>query len=244
MRSGDRHGRLVAIELVRYEFTPGGQRRPIWLFACDCGGSTETCSYYVSTGGTRSCGCIRTDAVPSAVKPGATYCSVGMRVDPDLLAALSTDSNMSLELGKAAEHLVCANLIMSGYRCYLSDQGLPYDVIIDLGGRLVRVQVKSTCFPRNMNARGRSERVGYTFHVRKRGKNQKAVRLNESMCDIVAMVALDILAIAYLPISEVGQTCQFMQPGYVFKGAYRRTRGEPIDSFPIEAALKSMGLSQ
>jgi hypothetical protein len=54
-----------------------------------------------------------------------------------------------LEMGKAAEHLVCADLLMKGYNAFLSDQGLPYDVVIDLGRRLVRVQVKGTAKPKN-----------------------------------------------------------------------------------------------
>jgi len=31
-----------------------------------------------------------------------------------------------LEIGKAAEHLVCADLILKGYRSFLADQGLPF----------------------------------------------------------------------------------------------------------------------
>jgi hypothetical protein len=38
-----------------------------------------------------------------------------------------------LEMGKAAEHLVCADLLMKGYNAFLSAQGLPYDVVIDQG---------------------------------------------------------------------------------------------------------------
>jgi hypothetical protein len=36
-------------------------------------------------------------------------------------------------MGKAAEHLVCADLLMKGYNAFLSAQGLPYDVVIDQG---------------------------------------------------------------------------------------------------------------
>jgi hypothetical protein len=39
----------------------------------------------------------------------------------------------ALELGKAAEHIVCADLILAGYRAFLADQGLPYDVVFDQG---------------------------------------------------------------------------------------------------------------
>ena len=152
-----------------------------------------------------------------------------------LVSVLNADN--ALEIGKAAEHLVCASIILSGHRCYLTDQGLPYDVIVDRDGFLIRVQVKATCFPKNMNMRGRAERIGYTFHVRRRGKNGSK-RLNNDECDIVALVALDIQTIAYLPIGEVGQTVQFMPPGHSFRGRFKRTRGEAIDCFPFDDALE------
>ena len=37
-----------------------------------------------------------------------------------------------LEVWKAWEHLVCADLIMQWYKAYLSDQWLSYDVIVDI----------------------------------------------------------------------------------------------------------------
>ena len=62
----------------------------------------------------------------------------------NLLELASNPSN-ALEIGKAAEHLVCADLIIQGYRAYLSDQGLPYDAVVDVSGHLIRVQIKSAC---------------------------------------------------------------------------------------------------
>jgi hypothetical protein len=158
-----------------------------------------------------------------------------------MLRTLSRDPKLALDLGKAAEHLVCADLILNGYRCYLSDQGLSYDIVVDVNGMFCRVQVKACCFPRNMNGGGKHARIGYTFHVRRRGKNQRGKRLDASHCDIVALVAIDIGAIAYLPLKEVGQTYQLMPPGYGFPGRYKRTRGVPIDQFPFSAALQRLG---
>jgi len=34
-----------------------------------------------------------------------------------------------MQVGKAGEYLVCADLISKGYVAYLSEQGLPYDVV-------------------------------------------------------------------------------------------------------------------
>ena len=53
-----------------------------------------------------------------------------------------------LQIGKAGEYLACADLIMKGLVAFPSEQGLPYDVLVDTGKRLLRVQVKSTTAPR------------------------------------------------------------------------------------------------
>lgn len=154
----------------------------------------------------------------------------------DQLRALSRDPSRALDLGKAAEHLVCADLILQGYRCYLSDQGLPYDAVVDVDGRLVRLQVKAVCFPRNMNAQGRAPRTGYTFYVARRGKSGRK-RLSGEHCEIVALVALDIRIVAYLPVRETATTCQLMPPGYTFPGKFKRSRILAIDALPFSEAL-------
>lgn len=156
-----------------------------------------------------------------------------------ILADLAANPASSLELGKAAEHLVCADLILQGYRAYLSDQGLPYDLVADLDGRLIRIQVKASCFSRNMNMSGRSESLGYSFYVRRRGKGGSK-RLSAEDCDIVAMIALDIRVIAYLPLGEVGQTCQLMPPKFAFKGKYKRSRVVAIDGLPFARAIERL----
>lgn len=167
-----------------------------------------------------------------------------MNFDEISLARLGQNGKNALEIGKAAEHLVCADLILCGYRAFLSDQGLPYDLMIDCDGGLIRVQVKATCKPRNMNSQGRTSRMGYSFSVRKRGKDGKGKRLSDKHCDIVALVALDVAKIAYFPVSDIGVTCQLMPPGYQFSGEYQRSRIRAIDGYPpqplIERLLKNV----
>lgn len=168
-----------------------------------------------------------------------------MKIDHARLRELSRHGRYALDLGKAAEHLVCADLILQGYRCYLSDQGLPYDVIIDVGAKergfqFLRLQVKAACFPRGTGAHLRKNAICYSFGVRHIGKKHRS-RLTDSDCDIVAFVALDISAIAYLPIGEVGQTCQLMRPDHPFKGKYKRRHLTAIDEMPFSAALRRVG---
>jgi hypothetical protein len=145
----------------------------------------------------------------------------------------------ALEIGKAGEHLVCADLIMSGYRAFLSDQGLPYDVVVDLDGRMVRVQVRSTLHAKNVNSQGRNERIAYTWSARRRGKFGSK-RMSSDHCDVVAFVALDIRVIAYLPLRECGQNVQLSPPGaHPEKSVSPRTFSDDVAKFPFADAVGS-----
>ncbi len=129
------------------------------------------------------------------------------------LAKIIDANRAELEIGRAAEHLVVADLIVQGYRAFLTDQGLPYDVVVDVDGRLYRIQVKATCKARNVNTvkrtADRGERYAYTWHVRRVGKKGRK-RLSDSDCDVLALVALDVKRIAYVPVSACG-TCVNMR---------------------------------
>lgn len=149
-------------------------------------------------------------------------------------------SDAALAFGKAAEHLVCADLLVNGYTAFLTDQGMPYDVIVDLGSRLVRVQVKSTWKTKNGNSRGKVQNDVYVFHARRRGKNGSS-RLSDKDCDVLAFVALNIKTIAYFHLKEVAQTVSLHPPGYSFRGAYKRSRIAAVDGFPFERIVDDLG---
>jgi hypothetical protein len=141
-----------------------------------------------------------------------------------------------LEIGKAAEHLVVADLLLSGYRAFLTDQGVPYDVVLEHDRTLLRVQVKSTREARKIP--GRALGTGYLYQVRRAGKRGRRVYSDE-VFDILALVALDIRVIAYLPLSEkVLQTIYLRPPGYNYHARAERTR--TIDQYPIEAVLATL----
>jgi hypothetical protein len=147
------------------------------------------------------------------------------------------DYSRALDIGKAAEHLVCADLMLAGYRVFLSDQGLPYDVLVDLGDRFIRVQVKSTTRPKNANTQGRAPNLVYVFNVRRRGKHGNGTRLDATHCDIGALVALDSRTVAYMPIASVAQTVSLYPIGYTFPGKFKRSRYAAIDGFPFKEAI-------
>lgn len=140
-----------------------------------------------------------------------------------------------LEIGKAAEHLVAADLILSGYRAFLSDQGLPYDVVVDLDGRLVRVQVKATRMQRSVPQRT-LERPGYLFNHKRSGKNGSRSYAGTEF-DIFAFVALDIRCVAYMPFRDAPKQCLILRPPGQMP-AKHATRAENIDQLPFGVAVE------
>jgi hypothetical protein len=108
-----------------------------------------------------------------------------------------------LEVGKIGEHLVCAYLISQGHKAFLSDQGLPYDVVVDLGDvGLIRIQVKTVRGPSIIPQR-KSQMTGYLFHARRHGKNGRRSYESNSF-DMFAFVALDSpFKIGFTPINDV-----------------------------------------
>lgn len=117
----------------------------------------------------------------------------------------SDDGNVSdLALGVAGEHLVCADLLLQGYNAFRTDQNCPYDVALEVGGRLVRVQVKTTRKERPVPQRA-NHTPAYLFHIRRCGKEGKR-RYGDNDFDVMALVAIDIGKIAYVKLSEARQT--------------------------------------
>lgn len=119
-----------------------------------------------------------------------------------------------LQIGKAAEHLVVADIILQGYSAFLADAGLPYDVVVDVDGALLRVQVKAT-----MGGMPTRPHV-YRFGLRA----GKGVRRRQSgTADLFAFVALDTKAVAYVPSSVVSRP-----DGSYFLAVEFTSRSEPV----------------
>lgn len=107
----------------------------------------------------------------------------------------------SLLIGKAAEHLVCCELILCGLNAFMVDAGQPYDVLVDSGGgRFLRVSVKTTT---RMYERAGCYPV-YRFSLRKTARGyQPERRSSVSEVDVFAFVALDRRLVAFLPVDDV-----------------------------------------
>lgn len=121
-----------------------------------------------------------------------------------------------LAAGKAGEYLVCADLILRGHVAFPSEQGLSYDVVADIAGTLLKIQVKTTRCPRPVPQRA-NHIAAYMFHILRCGKGGRG-SYGESV-DLFALVALDTKTIGYLLPSQTKRTMIFRSPA--LRGAYK-----------------------
>lgn len=126
-----------------------------------------------------------------------------------------------LQIGKAGEYLVCADLILKGFVAFISEQGLPYDVLLDTGNKLLKVQVKTTQAPLSIPQRANIYKA-YKFSIKRAGKNGKT-RYNDNEIDLFALVCLDTMQIGYLTNKDM-PTCINIRVDSL-KGAYHDEKG-------------------
>lgn len=138
-----------------------------------------------------------------------------------------------LQLGKAGEYLVCSDLILKGFIAFPSEQGLPYDVLLDTGKRLLKVQVKTTIGPRLIPQRNK-ETKAYIFNVKRKGKNgTKKYMLGE--IDLFALVCLDVMKVGYVLTEGMPETLNIRVDA--LKGTYYDEDG--IQTFRKALELKN-----
>ena len=126
-----------------------------------------------------------------------------------------------LQIGKAGEYLVCADLIMKGFIAFPSEQGLPYDVLLDTGGKLLKVQVKTTEKARLVQQRN-NPTPAYIFSIKRAGSNGKT-RYEEKEIDLFALVCLDTMQIGYLTNKEMPTTINIRVDS--LRGSYHDEKG-------------------
>jgi len=109
-----------------------------------------------------------------------------------------------LEIGLAGEYIACADLLIKGLTAYPTEQGLPYDLVIDNGKRLLKCQVKTTSKPRIIPQRN-TETKAYIFNIKRHGKNNKT-RYTKNDVDVFALVELETRSVVYLKNKDMPDT--------------------------------------
>lgn len=144
-----------------------------------------------------------------------------------------------LQVGKAGEYLVCADLILKGFVAFPSEQGLPYDVVLDIGHKILKVQVKTTICPRVVPQRNKQTEC-YIFNIRRHGNNRNIKKYLDNDVDLFALVCLDTRSIGYLKNEEMPTTSNFRVDR--LKGTYHDEKHVAL--FEKVKNLIGTGLSQ
>lgn len=111
-----------------------------------------------------------------------------------------------IKVGKAGEFLVCCDLSLKGFAVFMNEQQIGYDLVVDAGKRLLRVQVKTCTEPRKSQAS--KGRYAYVYSPRCYGQgNRKSYSVDD--VDVFAFVALDTMKVAYLNSEDVRQIMLF-----------------------------------
>ncbi len=108
------------------------------------------------------------------------------------------EMSKELNIGRAGEYIVLADLLLKGVQVFTTGQGVGYDLVADVDGRLIKIQVKTTQKKRLLKARANPI---YFFHIKRAGKNgNKFYKVGDFDC--FALVALDIRKVFYLPFDN------------------------------------------
>ena len=156
-------------------------------------------------------------------------------------------TSKELQVGKAGEYLVCADLILKGFVAFPSEQGLPYDVLLDTGSRLFRVQVKTTTGPRVVPQRSlKSSCTAYIFNVKRAGKKGTQRHKNNDL-DIFALVCLDTRKVGYLLNGDMPETLNIRVDAlrgshYDEKGIADFAKVQELKHLPRPEIAKATGL--
>lgn len=126
-----------------------------------------------------------------------------------------------LQIGKAGEYIVCADLIMKGLIAFPSEQGLPYDVIVDTGSKILRCQVKTTERPRLIPQRGKDTNA-YIFNIKRHGVGGLK-RYGSDETDLFALVELENRSVVYIQPKDMPDTLNIRVDS--LKGSYYDEKG-------------------
>lgn len=141
-----------------------------------------------------------------------------------------------LRIGRAGQHLAMFDLLSNGYCCCQTEEGMNYDVIVDLGVRIVRLQVKTTQRPARMNQQYCTPT--YLFHVRRAGRNGvREYQIGEF--EAFALVCMDTRSVWYYPfVDTIKRTLIFRVPGIEYKQHFGRAMPY-INEFTKERLFKA-----
>ena len=130
--------------------------------------------------------------------------------------------------GAVGEYMVIIDMLKQGYNATLAPYGARFDILVDVGDKVLRIQVKTVA----KQAKHAYNYKAYHF----RSKNG----YKPGEFDLIALVALDCNAIAYmLPEKFISQSAIRLQAPNHPKSS-KRKQALNIDEFPFSQVLSQI----
>jgi hypothetical protein len=145
--------------------------------------------------------------------------------------------------GLRAEHLVCADLISRGFLVVFAPAGSKYDLIVDVNGVLLKVQVKGVSAPYVRPRKDASATDHYQYRFKmfgQRGAHQIPTSYKSGDFDLLALVTLDNSNIGYMTFGQAlerGRYILIHQEHYVSPKPEITIRR--LSDYSFEKALKA-----
>lgn len=142
--------------------------------------------------------------------------------------------------GTIGEHLVCADIRRQGYVAFMAPQDCAYDIVLDNGSSLLRVQVKTAD-----HADPRTDSPAWRWNLRRtgvspNGKRYETPGYRPGDFDLLALVALDVYKIAYMQMPWQ-QTMVSMKTRDHTYSANNASKGMYFEDCTLGKALAEMG---
>lgn len=145
-----------------------------------------------------------------------------MARQPDLFGAEETrvlTGQDKFRWARAGEFLVACELILLGVDVSIAAEGRPYDLIADIAGKLIRIQIKTAGAPRtNSNWKALHYRFSLAHGSHKAETLSRAYSSGDA--DVFALVAMDIRRVVFITVKSTrGSTvanilpCKFAKEG-------------------------------
>ena len=145
-----------------------------------------------------------------------------------------------LNLGRAGEYLTLCDLLLKGYQCFDSGQGVSYDLVFEHNDKLIRVQVKTTESPKEWISNIYSKKTpSYFFHIKRAGKNGLRNYTDKDF-DIFALVLMDKKEVIYLANRNIPKaSITLRDKNYKY---YNEQNAKYYQDLTLERALKEIGV--
>ena len=143
-----------------------------------------------------------------------------------------------LNIGRAGEYLVLADLLLKGYQAFDSGQGVNYDLVMESkDNKLLKIQVKTTEEIKNWRPNYSKSQKSYFFHIKRTRKNGNR-KYTEKDFDLYALVMLDIKQIAYLVNKNIDSESITLRDRNL--KYYNEQKSRYFQDLTLEKALKEL----